>query len=83
VLAFAALLVHPFAKAETAPGQEAVLVTGASSGLGRVMAEMMGAQGYFVYAGARKDADLAELDAIENIQGSGWTSTGRIKSTRS
>jgi len=62
------LLVHPFAYAETAPPQKAVLVTGASSGLGRVMAEAMAAKGYFVYAGARKDADLAELDAIENIQ---------------
>jgi NAD(P)-dependent dehydrogenase (short-subunit alcohol dehydrogenase family) len=26
-----------------------------------------GAAGYFVYAGARKDADLAALDAIENV----------------
>ena len=31
-----------------------MLVTGASSGLGRVMAETMAAKGYFVYAGARK-----------------------------
>lgn len=68
LLACATLFVHPFAQAETAPVQKAVLVTGASSGLGRVMAEAMAANGYFVYAGARKDADLAELDAIENIQ---------------
>lgn len=68
LLACATLFVHPFAQAETAPVQKAVLVTGASSGLGRVMAEAMAAKGYFVYAGARKDADLAELDAIENIQ---------------
>ena len=68
LMAGAALFAHPFAQAETAPAQKAVLVTGASSGLGRVMAEAMAAKGYFVYAGARKDADLAELDAIENIQ---------------
>jgi NAD(P)-dependent dehydrogenase (short-subunit alcohol dehydrogenase family) len=68
LMACATLLVHPCAQAETTPGQKAVLVTGASSGLGRVMAETMAAKGYFVYAGARKDADLAELDAIENIQ---------------
>ena len=68
LMACATLFVHPFAQAETAPAQKAVLVTGASSGLGRVMAEAMAAKGYFVYAGARKDADLAELDAIENIQ---------------
>ena len=68
LMACATLLVHPCAQAEITPGQEAVLVTGASSGLGRVMAETLAAKGYFVYAGARKDADLAELDAIENIQ---------------
>jgi NAD(P)-dependent dehydrogenase (short-subunit alcohol dehydrogenase family) len=68
LMACAVLLAHPVARAETAPAQKAVLVTGASSGLGRVMAETMAARGYFVYAGARKDADLAELDAIENIQ---------------
>jgi len=66
--ACAALIVHPCAQAESVPGQKAVLVTGASSGLGRVMAEALAAKGYFVYATARKDADLAELDAIENIQ---------------
>jgi len=67
-ISFTALLVHPVAKAETTPGQKAVLVTGASSGLGRKMTEAMAAQGYFVYAGARKDEDMAELNAIENVQ---------------
>jgi NAD(P)-dependent dehydrogenase (short-subunit alcohol dehydrogenase family) len=57
------------ALADTSPDQKAVLVTGASSGLGRVMAETMAANGHFVYAGARKDKDLEELTAIENIQG--------------
>ena len=57
------------ALADTSPDQKAVLVTGASSGLGRVMAETMAANGYFVYAGARKDRDLEELTAIDNIQG--------------
>lgn len=68
LLACATLSVHTLAQAETTPGQKAVLVTGASSGLGRVTAEALAAKGYYVYAGARKDADLAELDAIENIQ---------------
>jgi NAD(P)-dependent dehydrogenase (short-subunit alcohol dehydrogenase family) len=68
LMACATLLVHPGAQAETTAAQKAVLVTGASSGLGRVMAETLAARGYFVYAGARKDADLTELDAIENIQ---------------
>lgn len=59
--------------ADTEPGperqaQKAILVTGASSGLGRLLAETLAAKGYFVYAGARKDSDLAALDAIENIR---------------
>lgn len=66
---FMVLTIQPVATADASPEQKAVLVTGASSGLGRVMAETMAANGYFVYAGARKDKDLAELNAIENIQG--------------
>jgi NADP-dependent 3-hydroxy acid dehydrogenase YdfG len=69
LMACATFFVHPFADAESGPAQKAVLVTGASSGLGRVMAETLAANGYFVYAGARNDKDLEELTAIENIQG--------------
>jgi len=50
-----------------AADQKAILVTGASTGIGRHLAESLAAEGYHVYAGARKDDDLAELDAIENI----------------
>ncbi|WP_419191169.1 SDR family oxidoreductase [Saltatorellus ferox] len=49
--------------------RRAVLVTGASSGIGRRTAEYLAENEFFVYAGARKDADLAELDALENVQG--------------
>ncbi|MGB5489746.1 MAG: SDR family oxidoreductase [Woeseiaceae bacterium] len=69
IIAITALAGQAFANADTTPDQKAVLVTGASSGLGRVMAETMAANGYFVYAGARKDKDLKELNAIENMQG--------------
>jgi NAD(P)-dependent dehydrogenase (short-subunit alcohol dehydrogenase family) len=55
---------QPTAAAE----QKAVLVTGASTGIGRNMAETLAKEGYFVYAGARKDQDLDELDAIDNIK---------------
>ncbi|MEE4163824.1 MAG: SDR family oxidoreductase [Woeseiaceae bacterium] len=48
--------------------QQAVLVTGASSGSGRVIAETLASRGYFVYAGARKQEDLDALDAIDNIK---------------
>ena len=68
LISFVVLSNCPTAEAENSPGQKAVLVTGASSGLGRAMTEMMAAKGYFVYAGARKDKDIAELNTIENVQ---------------
>ena len=48
--------------------QKAVLVTGASTGIGRSVTEHLAADGYFVYAGARKEGDLAALNAIKNVQ---------------
>lgn len=51
-----------------ASDQKAVLVTGASTGIGREIAETFAADGYYVYAGARKQKDLDALNAIENIQ---------------
>lgn len=70
VLLLAVFTLVPFSDLQTAMAaeQKAVLVTGASSGLGRNMTEMMAASGYFVYAGARKDKDIEELNAIENVQ---------------
>jgi len=53
------------APAET---RKAVLVTGASTGIGRKITEHLAAKGYFVYAGARKQADLDALSAIKNVQ---------------
>ncbi len=47
--------------------QKAVLVTGASTGIGRAIAEMLAENGFYVYAGARKEKDLKELDRIDNI----------------
>ena len=51
-----------------ASSQKAVLVTGASTGIGRNITEVLAANGYFVYAGARKQKDLDALNEIENVQ---------------
>jgi len=53
---------------EADASQKAVLVTGASTGIGRKITEVLAARGVFVYAGARKEKDLKELDAIDNVQ---------------
>jgi len=64
----------PMGFAQTPPAQtpaaapRAVLVTGASTGIGRKITEHLAGRGYFVYAGARKQADLDALGAIKNVR---------------
>ncbi|MDJ0700817.1 MAG: SDR family NAD(P)-dependent oxidoreductase [Woeseiaceae bacterium] len=48
-------------------GQKTILITGATTGIGRNLAESLAAEGHFVYAGARKQKDMDELNAIDNI----------------
>jgi NAD(P)-dependent dehydrogenase (short-subunit alcohol dehydrogenase family) len=64
-LSFAAALAQD---APAAAPARAVLVTGASSGIGRKTTELLAKSGFFVYAGARKDDDLKALGAIPNVQ---------------
>lgn len=45
----------------------AVLVTGASTGIGRAITERLAVAGHYVYAGARKDSDLSELGELRNV----------------
>ena len=71
LVAIVLLLASPCAAEPDAPvaaNGKAVLVTGASTGIGRRVAEDLAANGYLVYAGARKQADLDALNAIENIR---------------
>ena len=67
LLAFGITLAQASPNHSFAGDQKSILVTGASSGIGRNLAEALAGKGYHVYAGARKDQDLKELDAIENI----------------
>lgn len=69
VLFICALAAAPHAvSAQEQEAQKAVLVTGASSGIGRKITEVLAANGHFVYAGARKDKDLAELNKMDNVE---------------
>ena len=68
----AAVLAVPALSASSAfadDDQRAVLVTGASTGIGRKITERLAAEGHFVYAGARKPDDITALSAIDNVQG--------------
>jgi NAD(P)-dependent dehydrogenase (short-subunit alcohol dehydrogenase family) len=51
-----------------ASARKAVLVTGASTGIGRKITERLAADGHFVYAGARKPQDLEALGRLANVQ---------------
>jgi NAD(P)-dependent dehydrogenase (short-subunit alcohol dehydrogenase family) len=68
LLILAALEVGAQPPAATPANQKAILVTGASTGIGRKITERLAANGYFVYAGARKEADLKALGEIKNVQ---------------
>jgi len=57
-----------FSNNQPSKDQKTVLVTGASSGIGLRITEHLSSQGHFVYAGARKDADLKRLSQMKNVQ---------------
>ena len=67
-LASAFLACHANAQEAATDTQKAVLITGASSGIGKKTTEILSAAGTFVYAGARKQADIDALNAMENVE---------------
>lgn len=68
-IAFGLLFCGLFSTPENALAdeQKSILVTGATTGIGRNLAETLASNGYHVWAGARTDAEMAELNAIDNI----------------
>jgi NAD(P)-dependent dehydrogenase (short-subunit alcohol dehydrogenase family) len=68
-LLIGALAIAPFTLPAQAAPTRAVLVTGASSGIGRTIAERLAKEGFFVYAGARQPDDIAALSKIPNMKG--------------
>jgi len=56
------------AQAEATQPVKAVLITGATSGLGLKMTEVLSKNGFLVYAGGRAQDDLDRLEAMENVE---------------
>ncbi len=48
--------------AQNPAAQKAVLITGASTGIGRTMTELFASKGYFVYAGGALEDQLDEME---------------------
>lgn len=68
IMGMAAARANPPMPPPVPDGQgRAVLVTGASSGFGRRLTEILSETGWFVYAGARKPEDIAALNAMKNV----------------
>ncbi|MCK5887706.1 MAG: SDR family NAD(P)-dependent oxidoreductase [Alcanivorax sp.] len=64
---FALIVIGQGVFAKDVSVSKAVLVTGANSGIGLRIAETLSRNGFYVYAGARKTADLERLDAMKNV----------------
>jgi NAD(P)-dependent dehydrogenase (short-subunit alcohol dehydrogenase family) len=68
--AFAAMLAIVLfqpAVAQDSSTTKAVLVTGASSGIGLAITQYLANHGFHVYAGARNDEDLKRLNTLKNV----------------
>jgi NAD(P)-dependent dehydrogenase (short-subunit alcohol dehydrogenase family) len=65
--AMLAIVLSQAAGAQDSSKTKAVLVTGASSGIGLAITQYLAGHGFYVYAGARKDEDLKRLNTIKNV----------------
>lgn len=68
VLLLSVSVIFSVANAAHHEQQKAILVTGASSGIGLRITEELAQNGYFVYAGARKKRDLERLNEMDNVE---------------
>ncbi len=58
----------PTVAAQQADDLRPILITGATSGIGLRMTEVLSQNGFFIYAGARKREDMERLNAMDNVQ---------------
>lgn len=58
----------PSARAQADSTLGAVVVTGAPSGIGRKITERLASKGFWVYAGARTQQEMNDLNAVKNVQ---------------
>lgn len=65
-LSFAAIS-EPTNNNADGPAQKAVLVTGASSGIGLSMTRLLSQNGFYVYAGVQHKNQMKALDALDNV----------------
>ena len=63
-----ALVPLPNARAQADAALDAVVVTGAPSGIGRKITERLASKGFWVYAGARTQQEMDALNAIRNVE---------------
>lgn len=68
VIVFSVVTGADCAQAQGADDPRAVLVTGATSGIGLKITERLSGEGVFVYAGARKAEDIERLNRMENVE---------------
>jgi NAD(P)-dependent dehydrogenase (short-subunit alcohol dehydrogenase family) len=65
--AILAIVLSQSVVAQDSSTTKAVLVTGASSGIGLAITQYLAGHGFYVYAGARKDEDLKRLNTLKNV----------------